>query len=208
LHFLTLVPHPATPCALIQRLDARAQRIGETILELHYVVGGEIDRLRIPIPDAPRRTDGLWQHTCFEAFAAEAGGSAYHEFNFAPSSAWAMYAFDAYRDGMHDVYTAVPPRISTRREQGQLTLDVVVDLASLPSLRGSPVLRLGLAAVIEDAEGGLSYWALKHPSDKPDFHHAEGFVLELSATGTSDNAQSDFVTEPSADPHPVVRNAR
>jgi hypothetical protein len=40
-------------------------------------------------------------------------------------------------------------------------------------------LRLGLAAVIEDKAQVLSYWALKHPAEKPDFHHADGFVIEL-----------------------------
>ena len=40
-------------------------------------------------------------------------------------------------------------------------------------------LKLGLSAVIEGADGGLSYWALRHPPGKPDFHHPEAFVLEL-----------------------------
>jgi hypothetical protein len=33
--------------------------------------------------------------------------------------------------------------------------------------------------VIEETNGAKSYWALKHPPGKPDFHHADGFVLEL-----------------------------
>jgi hypothetical protein len=40
-------------------------------------------------------------------------------------------------------------------------------------------LRLGLSAVIEDDNGSLSYWALKHPSGKPDFHHPDAFALEI-----------------------------
>ena len=40
-------------------------------------------------------------------------------------------------------------------------------------------LRLGAAAVLEDDNGRLSYWALCHPPGKPDFHHPDGFVLEL-----------------------------
>ncbi|QLQ12045.1 MAG: hypothetical protein HZY74_00360 [Brevundimonas sp.] len=39
--------------------------------------------------------------------------------------------------------------------------------------------RIGLTAVIEDTDGTISYWALAHPSDKPDFHHPDSFVLEL-----------------------------
>jgi hypothetical protein len=27
--------------------------------------------------------------------------------------------------------------------------------------------------------GALSYWALRHPPGKPDFHHPAGFALEL-----------------------------
>ena len=35
-----------------------------------------------------------------------------------------------------------------------------------------------LLAVIE-AIDGFSYWALRHPADKPDFHNTEGFALLL-----------------------------
>jgi hypothetical protein len=39
---------------------------------------------------------------------------------------------------------------------------------------------LGLSTVIEDDTGTLSYWALKHPSGKPDFHHPDAFALEIT----------------------------
>jgi hypothetical protein len=39
--------------------------------------------------------------------------------------------------------------------------------------------RLGLSAVIEAVDGAMSYWALAHPSAKPDFHHPDSFVLDL-----------------------------
>ena len=44
--------------------------------------------------------------------------------------------------------------------------------------QGRP-LRLGLSAVVEDVDGILSYWALRHPSGKPDFHHTDAFALQL-----------------------------
>jgi hypothetical protein len=37
-----------------------------------------------------------------------------------------------------------------------------------------------LSAVVEEENGTLSYWALKHPRDKPDFHCPDGFVFELA----------------------------
>ena len=42
---------------------------------------------------------------------------------------------------------------------------------------------LGLSAVIEGADGSLSYWALVHPPGKPDFHNADCFALELPPMG-------------------------
>jgi len=41
--------------------------------------------------------------------------------------------------------------------------------------------RLGISAVIEEADGTKSYWALAHPDGKPDFHAPAGFVLALPA---------------------------
>jgi hypothetical protein len=40
-------------------------------------------------------------------------------------------------------------------------------------------LLIGLAAVIEEKSGTLSYWALRHAPGKPDFHHPDAFALVL-----------------------------
>ena len=53
----------------------------------------------------------------------------------------------------------------------------VQDLIARPAPRS---LQIGLSAIIEDREGSLSYWALKHAPDKPDFHSAVAFALNLS----------------------------
>jgi hypothetical protein len=50
----------------------------------------------------------------------------------------------------------------------------------MPESGAAPPLRVALASVIEDGGGTLSYWALKHPPGKADFHHAHGFALELA----------------------------
>ena len=38
---------------------------------------------------------------------------------------------------------------------------------------------LGLSAVLEEKDGTKSYWALAHPTEKPDFHAAGCFVARL-----------------------------
>ena len=39
---------------------------------------------------------------------------------------------------------------------------------------------VGISAVMEEQDGTNSYWALRHPPGKPDFHHREAFALELA----------------------------
>jgi hypothetical protein len=148
------------------------------VLALTFSLEGDLNRVRVPAPRPPRRTDGLWQHTCFEAFVAAKGETAYHEFNFAPSGEWAAYGFRSYRDGAL-LEEATDPQITVRSAPDRLELDAVIRLECLPAAQAGAQLRLALTAVLEDAEGHLSYWALRHPPGKPDFHHPHGFALEL-----------------------------
>jgi hypothetical protein len=79
-----------------------------------------------------------------------------------------------------DKITGVP--IKVRSSPDRYTLQASLEFTGLPRDRSW---RLGLSAVIEDAKGGISYWALTHPPGKPDFHHADGFACEFSPAVTS-----------------------
>jgi hypothetical protein len=147
-----------------------------------YCLNGDIPQIRIPSASAPRIGTQLWQHTCFEAFIAVEGQSAYHEFNFAPSGEWAFYAFLSYRKRGPHVSEIMPPRIAVRTTRSHLELDTLVRLDNLSAIHQRASLRLGLSAVIE-ASDGLSYWALCHPTGKPDFHNAHGFTLLVETPG-------------------------
>jgi hypothetical protein len=59
-------------------------------------------------------------------------------------------------------------------------LNAVIPLNRLLPVESRAKLRLGLSAVIEESNGVLSYWALKHPPGNPDFHHPDAFVLEVN----------------------------
>jgi hypothetical protein len=142
---------------------------------------GDLDRLQVPARHSPRFIDELWRHTCFEMFIARQGDTHYHELNFSPSGEWAAYAFARYRERVPlDAEIAlIDPRLTVCRSAGKLELDAVVRLDRLSPRYADAKLVLGLSAVVESDEGSLSYWALKHPSAKPDFHHPDAFVLEL-----------------------------
>jgi len=66
----------------------------------------------------------------------------------------------------------------------RLALEAVVPRETLLGLPGGTLLRLGLAAVIERTDGGLSHWAITHPAERPDFHDPAGFVLEIGRDPT------------------------
>ena len=149
-----------------------------------YVLEGDLNQVRVPQPNQkPDVADNLWRHTCCEAFVARQGHTAYHEFNFSPSGDWALYAFSRPREraalGPAIDRQQLAPHVTVCRNQEKLELDAVLHLDRLSPLYTDARLALGLSAVVEELDGSLSYWALKHALDKPDFHHPDTFVLEL-----------------------------
>jgi hypothetical protein len=170
--------HPSTPCPAVEGIVVSVAQAPGDALVLLYEISGDLGRLRLPAPGAGARADGLWQHTCFEAFVRTAG-QAYCEFNFSPGGAWAAYAFDSYRTGMTALQLLEAPELRPRHAPGKLCLEADVPLAGLPVMHAPGPLRLALSAVIEDDAGQLSYWALVHPAGKPDFHDRDSFALEL-----------------------------
>jgi hypothetical protein len=170
----SLACHPATRSRAVRSIDARIARTGSS-LEVAYAIAGDIARLRVPPPRPPCIAAQLWQHTCCELFVAAMGpGEAYHEFNFSPSGEWAARAFTRYRDGVLLEDERLAPRIAVRADGERLELEAAVTLERLP-YQGR--LRLGLSAVLEEEDGTLSYWALRHPAGSPDFHHADAFAF-------------------------------
>lgn len=174
-----LTCHPETPADAVRGVEARVSWTEDGALALTYLLTGDLSRLRIPPFRRPRRADRLWEHTCFEAFLGVKGKAEYCEFNFAPSGEWAVYAFRSYRDGAPLKGKRLAPGITVRSSAESLALDLVIRANRLPVLEPRAELRLALSAVVEDERGAPSYWALKHPPGKPDFHHADAFALEL-----------------------------
>ncbi len=175
-----MLAHPHTAGHGIARIGATVRFVQPAVLCCDYLLHGDLSQVRIPGSRGPSPVDGLWQHTCFEAFVVAAGDSAYYEFNFSPAGDWAAYRFAAYREQMRPAAIAPPPAVAAAREAARLGLTATVDIRTLPEIARAPRLRVALAAVVEGA-GGLSYWSLHHAAGKPDFHHPDGFVVELSA---------------------------
>lgn len=174
-----LTCHPRTRTDAVHAIHVEAGRAPHARLRVTFVLAGDVARVRVPPFRAPRAGSELWRHTCFEAFIAADGASAYHELNVAPSGEWAVMAFRGYRDREPLAADVPAPRISVRTTPHRLALEAHVAIEGLSPAYASAPLRLALATVVEETSGALSYWSLHHPPGDPDFHHADAFVLRL-----------------------------
>lgn len=176
-----LTPHHAARPEVL-RLHAEFGGCGDR-LSIAYFLEGDTAPIAWPEKSTGARADNLWRATCFEAFVRAAGGEAYVEFNFSPSTNWAAYRFTAYRTGM-----APCPSASIRIRQIEIgpRRAVLIADAHCPALgRSGRNLEIGLSAIIRTKTGETSYWALAHPGPKPDFHHSGGFVATLTKASLS-----------------------
>jgi hypothetical protein len=161
-----------------QAITGRIEKRSST-LAIQYVMEGQQAALAIPpLANIPSRKQRLWEETCFEFFL-DPGGSkgCYWEFNLSPAGHWNVYRFSDYREGMREEpsVTAVP--FSLLNDQHSLQVYLELDLS--PIIPPDCSLRVGISAVIKTKDGLLSYWALKHPGPRPDFHHRDGFSIDL-----------------------------
>lgn len=174
-----LAIHPDSRSDAVAAIVADAARTRPAGLVLRYELRGDPAKIVMPRTTAPVRRDELWRHTCFEAFVRPHGSNAYVEFNFSPSTEWAAYGFDGYRAGMKALDSLQALRIEVDADAACCALAVTLDLAGI--LPGQSAWCVGLSAVIEEAGGRKSWWALAHPPGKPDFHHADCFAMMLPA---------------------------
>ena len=176
----SLTPHPDFPPLEVSGMEARIIGRDENWLRARWRVEGT-QRLVVPAFAGKGRTDDLWQTTCFELYLKPLGGEGYCELNLSPSERWNAYDFDSYRAGMRERPFPHEPECTMRQGSTFAIFDAALPLGGLP--QGDCA--VGLCAVIEEAGGALSYWALAHPEGKPDFHAPACFAVALPAPGAA-----------------------
>lgn len=177
----SLVCHPDTPAKSVQSVKVQIVRHAHGHLAATYVAASQAGSITIPASVAQAgRTDGLWNTTCFEVFVRRDDGEGYYEFNFAPSTCWAGYSLTNYRSGMVDA-PLDPPDINVAPDPHCLTMSVTADLSPLTGLPPHASWTIAISAIIEEADGTKSYWALAHPPGEPDFHDPACFTALVPA---------------------------
>ena len=166
-----LVLHPDCAAGSVTAIEAAIEPT-PTGCRATFVARGDIARIAVPAVAEPGRFDDLWKTTCFEIFWSH-DGTSYREFNLSPSTRWACYDFDAFREGMRNAPAEVDIAVSVSADELRLTAEIVSELP-VPAT-------VALNGIIEDADGVNRFWALAFREGKPEFHAAECRALELGA---------------------------
>ena len=120
------------------------------------------------------RRDELWTTTCCEAFIGLPGSERYWEINLSPNGDWAVYSFEGYRSSQRAPELSSAPQVRLRRWHHQVRLDARLPLR--PWWPAGVCPDLAMTAVLNLRTQGLSYWALRHGQDHPDFHLRSTFL--------------------------------
>ena len=178
---LQLVPHPsqketAPNAGLTALVRAEGSRIdAEFEFQNSYRSPLVIPNLKAAVAG---RHDELWKTTCFELFLKPDGQKHYWEINISPRGDWNAYGFSDYREGMRreeGIRLVGLPHLEAN--DSRCVCKFTLDLGSL--LMPNSEWSVGATAVIEMADGNKSYWAIRHSTEKPDFHKSESFVHRL-----------------------------
>lgn len=137
------------------------------LLCLEYTLSSNstISKVFLPKFENTHRKDELWKSTCFEAFLFY-NEPDYIEINISPSGAWNAYSFSSYRKGMVMTEDLNLTHLSSSHSDREFHLEACFDY----SVKKYPY-SIQLCSILEDSNTEeLSYWALDHDNDKPDFH--------------------------------------
>ncbi|WP_336986512.1 hypothetical protein [Altererythrobacter aquiaggeris] len=164
--------HPDCPAGAVHQITAAVVATKDGC-SARFAASGDMDEAVFPELTNSERTDNLWKTTCFEIFWEREDGS-YREFNLSPSTRWACYDFDSFREGMRDAPADVKIGFEATAGGMELVAHITSDLP-VPA-------KVALNAIIEEADGALRFWALEFAPGKPEFHSEVCRALTVEQT--------------------------
>lgn len=149
----------------------------ENKIELQYNVVGPISSLSFENFNQQQfRPDEIWKRSCFELFLKDPSSTRYYEFNFSPQGAWNSYYFNNYRELAGHSLINKEPIISFEKSINQVSCFVELNLSNWISKRFTLA---STTCILKNQDNHNNYFAPSHPCDDPDFHHYDGFTINL-----------------------------
>lgn len=145
-------------------------------IELEFVLIGELEKLLLsPIEEVGRRVIGLWESTCFECFILNNETLSYYEFNFSPEGHWNSFYFPKKKSPLKEAESFSGIKVRVSPSDQAYKINVSIDLyCFIPGFWKEGEMSFGLTSVVE-SDKGLSYWAISHQDEKPNFHNFNTF---------------------------------
>lgn len=114
------------------------------------------------------RKNELWKSTCFEFFLKSPISSEYWEFNFSLDGCYNQYHFADQRLGMEESDFFEIQKVCI--ESNQISIVMKWTQKDIWLMHPSAILKI---------DSLTDFYGIKHPCDKPDFHHPSNFCIEL-----------------------------
>lgn len=162
-------------------IQASLELVGATV-EIDFLVKGNLTGIHLPKREEKRkRVIGLWESSCFECFILNNETKSYYEFNFSPEGHWNCFYFSKPKAPLTQSPNFEEIECTTKLLDQTFSLKASINLYNLhPGFWKKESMSFGLTSVIE-SNSNLSYWAISHNDEKPNFHNFETFekvVLE------------------------------
>jgi hypothetical protein len=156
-------------------IQASLELIGSNV-EVEFSLKGDIKDIYLPSPSQEkRRVIGLWESSCFELFIHNKNTTTYYEFNFSSEGHWNCFYFPTPKTPLKQSPNFEEIDCATSLKDQSFTLKAVVNLYNFhPGFWEKESMSFGLSSVIEKHKS-LSYWAISHCDEKPNFHNVESF---------------------------------
>lgn len=144
---------------------------------ISYKLTGELDKVELGHTPRHERVIKLWEKTCFELFIKNERNE-YMEFNFSPVFEWNAFYFTKKGDPLAEwkKINSVKLDILDSFEVFQLIAEIKKE--DFPE-NFFDKCQAGITSVIKEKNGNLSYWALSHEDQRPNFHHFDSFKYKF-----------------------------
>lgn len=125
----------------------------------------------------------LWEKTCFELFLKHEDHDDYLEFNFSPHFEWNSFYFPQKGAPLKELEAVKNIKIDILRSSDIFQLIAEVESKNLPKHFQKELsqgkLMAGMTTVLKEKNLRMSYWALSHKDQRPNFHHFDSFIYKF-----------------------------
>ncbi len=168
----TLIPYEKTKAPSVTIETELISR--EDAFFVSYKLTGDIKSIDLGGDPVHARKIKLWEKTCFELFIKNKNDQ-YMEFNFSPVFEWNAFFFNKKGDALKEFEKVSAVKIDILHSMEVFKVIVEIKKKDFPDDFFTLDMSAGLTTVLKERNGRLSYWALSHEDQRPNFHDFRSF---------------------------------